>query len=131
MIPDCVQWRLMANRFGWWRDVAATSEALELTFLGHAGRDRQSLAPASTPQRSADRTQRCSHHDRFIGGLRFKAHPVQHSIRAPAVGYRVSTKGRSFFYLPDVAKLQNVRRVLRGIGLYIGDGATMRRRWCG
>jgi hypothetical protein len=47
------------------------------------------------------------------------------------VGYRVSTKGRSFFYLPDVAKLQNVRRVLRGIGLYIGDGATMRRRWCG
>ena len=62
-----------------------------------------------------------------IGGLRFKAHPVQHSIRAPAVGYRVSTKGRSFFYLPDVAKLQNVRRVLRGIDLYIGDGATMRR----
>ena len=40
MIPDCVQWRLMANWFGWWRDVAATSEALELTFLGHAGRDR-------------------------------------------------------------------------------------------
>ena len=42
-----------------------------------------------------------------IGGVRFKAYRVQHSIRAPAVGYRVSAKVGSFFYLPDVAKLPN------------------------
>jgi glyoxylase-like metal-dependent hydrolase (beta-lactamase superfamily II) len=29
-----------------------------------------------------------------IGGLRFKAYRVQHSIRAPAVGYRVFDQGR-------------------------------------
>ena len=62
-----------------------------------------------------------------IGGLKLKAFAVQHSIRAPAVGYRVSGKAGSFFYLPDVAKLPNVSKVLRGVDLYIGDGATIRR----
>ena len=57
----------------------------------------------------------------------FKAIPVQHSIRAPAVGYRVCANGASFFYLPDVARLPNPIRTLRGIDVYIGDGATMRR----
>jgi ribonuclease BN (tRNA processing enzyme) len=62
-----------------------------------------------------------------IGGLRFKAIPIQHSIRAPAVGYRVSGAAGSFFYVPDVAKLPNASDTLRGIDLYIGDGATIRR----
>ena len=62
-----------------------------------------------------------------IGGLKLKAFAVQHSIRAPAVGYRVSGKAGSFFYLPDVAKLPNASKVLRGVDLYIGDGATIRR----
>ena len=62
-----------------------------------------------------------------IGGVRFKAYRVEHSIRAPAVGYRVWTKAGSFFYLPDVARLPNAATALRGIGTYIGDGATLRR----
>ena len=62
-----------------------------------------------------------------IGGMRFKAFPVQHSIRAPAVGYRVSAGDGSFFYLPDVAELPNASAVLRGIDIYIGDGATVKR----
>jgi predicted flap endonuclease-1-like 5' DNA nuclease len=62
-----------------------------------------------------------------IGGVRFKAYSVQHSIRAPAVGYRVSAQGRSFFYLPDVAWLPNASDALRRIDVYIGDGATIRR----
>jgi phosphoribosyl 1,2-cyclic phosphodiesterase len=62
-----------------------------------------------------------------IGGVRFKAYPVQHSIRAPAVGYRVSQKAGSFFYLPDVARLPNASGALRGVDVYIGDGATIQR----
>ena len=62
-----------------------------------------------------------------IGGMTFKAYPVQHSIRAPAVGYRVTTKLGTFFYVPDVAKLPNVVEALGGVSVYIGDGATMRR----
>ena len=62
-----------------------------------------------------------------IGGLKFTAYPVRHSIRAPAVGYRVSGKTGSLFYVPDVAELLNARSVLRGVDVYIGDGATTRR----
>jgi phosphoribosyl 1,2-cyclic phosphodiesterase len=62
-----------------------------------------------------------------IGGLRFTAYPVQHSMRAPAVGYRISANAEAFFYLPDVARLPNAAEALYGIGVYIGDGATMRR----
>jgi phosphoribosyl 1,2-cyclic phosphodiesterase len=62
-----------------------------------------------------------------IGGLRFTAIPVQHSIRAPAVGYRVSGRTGSFFYVPDVANLPNASDTLRRADVYIGDGATIRR----
>ena len=62
-----------------------------------------------------------------IGGVSFRAFPVQHSIRAPAVGYRIRIAGRSCFYLPDVAELPDVPTALRGVSVYIGDGATVRR----
>ena len=62
-----------------------------------------------------------------IGGVRFEAYPVQHSIRAPSVGYRVSAGDVSFFYLPDVAKLPHPAATLRGVDVYIGDGATLKR----
>src|SRR3989442_10959055 len=35
-------------------------------------------------------------------GLRFTAFPVEHSIRCPAVGYRVGAGGTEVFYVPDV-----------------------------
>jgi len=61
-----------------------------------------------------------------IGGARFSAFPVMHSLRAPAAGYRVSSQQRSCFYLPDVAELPNPTSTLRRIDLYIGSGATIR-----
>jgi phosphoribosyl 1,2-cyclic phosphodiesterase len=62
-----------------------------------------------------------------IDGMRFTAFPVMHSFRAPAVGYRVSSQQRAFFYLPDVAKLPNPARALHRVDVYIGDGATIKR----
>lgn len=62
-----------------------------------------------------------------IDGVSFKAYPVQHSLRAPAVGYQVSAEGRSLFYVPDIAWLPNAAHVLRGTDVYIGDGATITR----
>lgn len=62
-----------------------------------------------------------------IGGVTFRAYPVEHSIRAPAVGYRVSVGRNAVFYVPDIALLPNAAAVLHGIGVYIGDGATLRR----
>jgi phosphoribosyl 1,2-cyclic phosphodiesterase len=62
-----------------------------------------------------------------LGRLRVKAFPVEHSIRAPAVGYRVSAGSGVFVYLPDVARIPDAAGALRRITLYIGDGATLTR----
>jgi phosphoribosyl 1,2-cyclic phosphodiesterase len=62
-----------------------------------------------------------------VGGVRFEAFPVDHSLRAPAVGYRVSADRTTFFYVPDLAAIPDQAAALRGIALYIGDGATVAR----
>lgn len=62
-----------------------------------------------------------------LDGLRIKAFPVEHSIRTPTVGYRVSAGGGVFVYLPDVVRIPDSASAFRRIFLYIGDGATMKR----
>lgn len=62
-----------------------------------------------------------------IGGVKFEAFAVQHSLRAPAVGYRVSGGRRAFFYVPDLAAIPQQHEALHGVALYIGDGATIVR----
>jgi len=62
-----------------------------------------------------------------IGGIRLEAFPVQHSIRAPAVGFRMKRGLRHFFYVPDVAAIPRQGEALHGVSPYIGDGATIRR----
>jgi phosphoribosyl 1,2-cyclic phosphodiesterase len=62
-----------------------------------------------------------------IAGIVFEAFALDHSLRAPAVGYRVSAGGRSLFYAPDVVAIRERAAALAGVDLYIGDGATMRR----
>lgn len=62
-----------------------------------------------------------------IGALRLVAFPVEHSLRAPAVGYRVAHGCSSFVYLPDVARIADPRATLAGIDLYVGDGASITR----
>jgi phosphoribosyl 1,2-cyclic phosphodiesterase len=126
-----------ADWLGRLQAIAPTAIVLTHAHLDHAG----GLADgAPCPIYATAETQRLL--DRFpirdrrtitvkhvviIGGVRFKAYRVQHSIRAPAVGYRVSAKSSAFFYLPDVARLPNAAETLRRIRVYIGDGATLRR----
>jgi len=61
------------------------------------------------------------------GDITFEAFPVEHSLCAPAVGYRISAGGRSVFYVPDVAAIRDEKAALRGIDVYLGDGATVTR----
>jgi phosphoribosyl 1,2-cyclic phosphodiesterase len=63
----------------------------------------------------------------MVDRVKFRAVPIQHSIRAPAVGYRISIGSHSFFYAPDIAGLPNLKRALSGIQLFIGDGAVVTR----
>ncbi len=62
-----------------------------------------------------------------LDGLLLEAFPVDHSIRAPAVGYRVSGPGAAFFYVPDVVAIPARSAALKDVDLYIGDGATLTR----
>jgi ribonuclease BN (tRNA processing enzyme) len=60
-------------------------------------------------------------------GMTFEAVPVVHSLRAPAVGYRIRAGKVRVFYVPDVLELPGRPGVLAGITLYIGDGAAITR----
>jgi hypothetical protein len=62
-----------------------------------------------------------------IAGFNVEAWPVEHSLRAPAVGFRISECDDCLFYVPDVAALVHPRRTLAGVELYVGDGAVLTR----
>lgn len=60
-----------------------------------------------------------------IGGVRFEAFPVMHSLRAPAVGYRIEAGRKAVFYAPDVIDVHDRDAALNEVELFIGDGATL------
>jgi len=74
--------------------------------------DRQEIAPRSP----------CD-----IQGITFEAFGVEHSLKAPAVGYRITGGRLTVFYVPDVVYIYDRGAALRGARLYIGDGATLKR----
>jgi phosphoribosyl 1,2-cyclic phosphodiesterase len=62
-----------------------------------------------------------------IGDVEFEAFSVEHSLIAPAVGYRITADGVAVFYVPDLVSIPERHRALSGIQLYIGDGASIVR----
>lgn len=62
-----------------------------------------------------------------ICGIMFEAFLEVHSIRAPAVGYRIATEDKIIFYSGDLVYIEERAAALRGALLYIGDGATITR----
>lgn len=62
-----------------------------------------------------------------IEGMDFEPFPVLHSVRAPAVGYRIRAGRAAIFYVPDVVWIPERREAFRGIRAYVGDGATLTR----
>jgi phosphoribosyl 1,2-cyclic phosphodiesterase len=62
-----------------------------------------------------------------ICGITFEAFPVEHSILAPAVAYRVRAGQARVFYAPDVVFIRDRAAALKGVRIYIGDGATLTR----
>lgn len=62
-----------------------------------------------------------------IGQLSFEAFGVEHSTRAPAVGYRITGGRVRIFYAPDLVYIHERSEALDGVRLYVGDGATLNR----
>jgi len=62
-----------------------------------------------------------------IANITFEAFKILHSIKAPAVGYRISFGKIAFFYVPDVLWIEKREEAFKNIKFYIGDGATIQR----
>lgn len=62
-----------------------------------------------------------------LGDVTFEAFRVDHSTRAPAVGYRITAGRVTIFYVPDVVYIPHRTEALQGARCYIGDGATTTR----
>ena len=62
-----------------------------------------------------------------LARAQLEAIAVEHSVRAPAIGYRVAVGGTRFFYVPDLVSIRGRRKALRNVALYIGDGARVER----
>jgi len=60
-----------------------------------------------------------------ICGITFEAFPVEHSILAPAVGYGIVAGHARIFYGPDLLFIHDRVAALKGVQLYVGDGATL------
>jgi phosphoribosyl 1,2-cyclic phosphodiesterase len=62
-----------------------------------------------------------------LGAIRFEAFAVEHSIRAPTVGYRIEAGRAAVFYAPDVVSIRDQAAALAEVDIYIGDGAAIVR----
>jgi phosphoribosyl 1,2-cyclic phosphodiesterase len=62
-----------------------------------------------------------------VCGITFEAFTVEHSILSPTVGYRVRAGRARIFYAPDLIFIHDRSAALKGVQIYIGDGATLTR----
>lgn len=59
--------------------------------------------------------------------MTFEAFSLEHSLLAPAVGWRVRAGSSCFFYAPDVISIHESGDALSGVRIYIGDAASFLR----
>jgi phosphoribosyl 1,2-cyclic phosphodiesterase len=92
--------------------------------------------PVYAPQKTWHALRNCRIKDRHlikerdptkICGITFEAFPVEHSLLAPAVAYRVSAGWACIFYAPDLVFIRDRAGALKDVQIYIGDGATLTR----
>jgi glyoxylase-like metal-dependent hydrolase (beta-lactamase superfamily II) len=88
------------------------------------GLQNGATCPVFAPAQAWDTLERCHVEDRRtlklqepteINGIRFEAFPVEHSIRAPAVAYRIRAGRVCFFYSPDVIFIPDRTKAIHGV----------------
>jgi len=62
-----------------------------------------------------------------IGSMQIEPIFVVHSLRCPAVGYRITADNRTIFIAHDIISIPERHKALKNIDLYIGDGASITR----
>ena len=74
----------------------------------------------------ANRTELAPGTPARIGPFRLTAIPVAHSVRCPCVAARIEAEKTAVVYSGDIVSFDDPGRALRGAGLYIGDGSTLK-----
>ena len=65
--------------------------------------------------------------DKFkVGAFECTAYCVIHSIRCPAVGWKLDFEGKTLVYNPDLVDIVEKDAVLAGVDYYIGDGSAVK-----
>lgn len=59
------------------------------------------------------------------GQFHWSAYRVMHSIRCPAVGFKVNAEGKILVYNPDLVDIVEKDKILSGVDYYIGDGSAV------
>jgi len=62
-----------------------------------------------------------------VGAMTLEAFACEHSVRAPAVGYRIEAGDVRIFYVPDLVRIVDAQTALRDLDMYVGDGAMISR----
>jgi len=60
-----------------------------------------------------------------IGALTWSAYRVLHSVRCPAVGFKVRIEGKTLVYNSDLVDIVEKPDILTGVDYYIGDGSAV------
>jgi len=61
-----------------------------------------------------------------IGPCECLSYEVIHSIRCPAVGYKIKIDGKTFVYNSDLIDIMDKDNILQKVDYYIGDGSAVR-----
>jgi ribonuclease BN (tRNA processing enzyme) len=61
-----------------------------------------------------------------VGPFKCMAYEVIHSIRCPAVGWKLTVDSRTLVYNSDLVDIVEKDKVLAGVDWYIGDGSAVR-----
>ena len=61
-----------------------------------------------------------------VGAIRCVAYRIIHSIRCPAVGWRLVFEGKTLVYNSDLVDIEDKDSVLEGVDYYVGDGSAIK-----
>lgn len=61
-----------------------------------------------------------------VGPFKCLPYWVIHSIRCPAVGYKIAVPEKTIVYNSDVVDIIEKENILKGVDYYIGDGSSLR-----
>lgn len=61
-----------------------------------------------------------------LGPFTILPYNVIHSIKCPAIGFKIFFGKKSLIYNPDLVDIENKNRILKKVDYYIGDGSSIK-----